>query len=559
MHHNLEIAAGRGACRGRRRPRYAALNVFATVPEWGALTQELGGDKVNVYVATNALQDPHHVEAKPSLIARARTADLVVATGAELEIGWLPLVTAASGQSARAAGQARLLRGRGARHAARQADAPRPRRRRRARRGRPAHPDRSAQHRARRRGRWRRGSPSSIRRNAAYYASRLQGLLRTLERRDRATGRSEGAPLRGVPIVVQHKAFTYLIAWLGMNEIAALEPKPGVEPTTAYLTDRAGNAAAPAGEDGAARGVPERSRVAVDRRAREDQRRRAAVHGRRRRPGQGSLRTVRRHDRAAAQGGAMNWSAVELSILLPALRRRPAGDGDARAARHAGARARHRLHRPRDRADRRLRRVARRSLGFEARGDRGAGVGACRRAGRCAAAHLDRARFRRRAGSGHRRRVRTRRDRRRAAACEQRARRRAPARPAGRPDPVGAARALAVGRAGVRGNTRAVVRCRRHACRVPVSTCCSRSPSRCRCNWSDCIWCSHRSSCRRWPRAAWSATGSPQRGRSARSAMRWGSLVSTAPDLPSGPVIVWMLVAFAVVVEATARQRLPSG
>ena len=67
------------------RPRSRRCQYFATVPEWGALAQELGGDKVNVYVATNALQDPHHVEAKPSLIARARNADLVVATGAELE------------------------------------------------------------------------------------------------------------------------------------------------------------------------------------------------------------------------------------------------------------------------------------------------------------------------------------------------------------------------------------------------------------------------------------------------------------------------------------------
>ena len=86
--------------RARRRsprPALAALNVFATVPEWGALAEELGGDKVKVYVATNALQDPHHVEAKPSLIARARSADLVVATGAELEIGWLPLVTQQAG------------------------------------------------------------------------------------------------------------------------------------------------------------------------------------------------------------------------------------------------------------------------------------------------------------------------------------------------------------------------------------------------------------------------------------------------------------------------------
>ena len=40
-----------------------------------------------------------------------------------------------------------------------------------------------------------------------------------------------------MPIVVQHKAFTYLIAWLGLNEVAALEPKPGMEPTTAHLSE----------------------------------------------------------------------------------------------------------------------------------------------------------------------------------------------------------------------------------------------------------------------------------------------------------------------------------
>ena len=78
-------------------PAAAALSVFATVPEWGALVEELGGDKVKVYTATSALQDPHHVEAKPSLIGRARGADLVLATGAELEIGWLPLVTQQAG------------------------------------------------------------------------------------------------------------------------------------------------------------------------------------------------------------------------------------------------------------------------------------------------------------------------------------------------------------------------------------------------------------------------------------------------------------------------------
>ena len=43
--------------------------------------------------------------------------------------------------------------------------------------------------------------------------------------------------MHGTPIVVQHKAFTYLEVWLGLNEVAALEPKPGVEPTTAHLTE----------------------------------------------------------------------------------------------------------------------------------------------------------------------------------------------------------------------------------------------------------------------------------------------------------------------------------
>src|SRR5689334_25189750 len=80
-------------------PASAALNVFACEPEWGALAKELMGDKGNVYVATTALQDPHRIEARPSLIARARSADLMVCTGAELEIGWLPLVQQQSGNA----------------------------------------------------------------------------------------------------------------------------------------------------------------------------------------------------------------------------------------------------------------------------------------------------------------------------------------------------------------------------------------------------------------------------------------------------------------------------
>src|SRR5437868_9523655 len=78
-------------------PAHAALKVFACEPEWGALVKELAGDLADVSVATNALQDPHQIQAKPSLIARMRGADLVVCTGAELEIGWLPVLQQQSG------------------------------------------------------------------------------------------------------------------------------------------------------------------------------------------------------------------------------------------------------------------------------------------------------------------------------------------------------------------------------------------------------------------------------------------------------------------------------
>src|SRR4029077_19882796 len=73
-------------------PANANLNVFACEPEWGALATEIGGDKVSVSTATVGGQDPHQVQARPSLIARARTANVSVCTGAELAVRWLRLI-----------------------------------------------------------------------------------------------------------------------------------------------------------------------------------------------------------------------------------------------------------------------------------------------------------------------------------------------------------------------------------------------------------------------------------------------------------------------------------
>lgn len=86
-------------------PAQAVLNVLACEPEWASLTYEIAGDRAKVTSATSAMQDPHHIEARPALIAQARRADLVVCTGAELEIGWLPLLQRESGNAHIQSGQ----------------------------------------------------------------------------------------------------------------------------------------------------------------------------------------------------------------------------------------------------------------------------------------------------------------------------------------------------------------------------------------------------------------------------------------------------------------------
>jgi len=213
----------------------ADLNVFATVPEWGALASELGGEKVKVYTATNALQDPHHVEAKPSLIARARSADLIVATGAELEIGWVPLVVQQAGNPKVRPGQPGYFEA-----------APlvpmleRPTRLDRA--DGDVHPLGNPHIQTDPRNILRVAGPLAARlaeldaANAAYYQSRYKAFDEKW-RANIARWEKEAAPLRGVPVVVQHKGFPYLEEWLGLKEVASLEPKPGVEPTVAYMTE----------------------------------------------------------------------------------------------------------------------------------------------------------------------------------------------------------------------------------------------------------------------------------------------------------------------------------
>ena len=216
-------------------PAHAELRILATTADWGALATELGGDKVDVYTATNALQDVHQVDAKPSLVARARTADLVVANGAELEIGWLPVLLQESGNPKIRPGSPGFFE---ATSAVRLMDVP-------------TSVDRSmgdihsqgnphiqldprniaavAQALTKR-------LASIDAANAAYYQARgadFQARWTTAM----AKWAAQGAPLKGTQVVVIHKDQAYLSRWLGLQQVAAIEPKPGVPPSAGYLAE----------------------------------------------------------------------------------------------------------------------------------------------------------------------------------------------------------------------------------------------------------------------------------------------------------------------------------
>ena len=213
----------------------AALNVFACEPEWGALAQELGGDKVSVFNATNALQDVHHIEAKPSLVAQLRKADLLLCTGSELEIGWLPVLLRQSANDKLQAGKPGNFE---ATHYVRMLEIPT----RLDRADGDMHPGGNPHIQT---------DPRNISKVAEALALRLaevdaanapfyQGRYKDFAQRWQTAIKrweAQAASLKGVSIVVQHKGFPYLEDWLGLKQVATLEPKPGVEPTSAHLAE----------------------------------------------------------------------------------------------------------------------------------------------------------------------------------------------------------------------------------------------------------------------------------------------------------------------------------
>ena len=210
----------------------AALQVFACEPEWAALASEIAGDKVKTFSATHARQDPHFIKARPSLLSKVRKADLIICSGADLEIGWLPLLLERASADVQEGAVGNLMayqyvpvleiptvidRSLG-----------------------DIHPDGNPHLHLDPRNLLRVGKELSNRLalidegNAGYYQTGFKNFevkfIQAIKR-----WRGEGKELRGMQIMTKHKSLSYLIDFLRMEEVATLEPRPGLPPTSAHL------------------------------------------------------------------------------------------------------------------------------------------------------------------------------------------------------------------------------------------------------------------------------------------------------------------------------------
>ena len=210
-----------------------ALDIFACEPEWAAVAAEIAGGGAKITTATTAFQDPHSLQARPSLIAAARSADLLVCAGADLEIGWLPLLLRRSGNGAIQPGSPGHFL---AANHVRRLEIPQTIDRAQG----DVHPqgnphmhlnprniERVAEALAERMAKIDPANAAAYRENARDFLARWEEA--TLEWELKA------APLRGMRLVSHHKSFSYLADWLGLDIVATLEPKPGIPPSGAQL------------------------------------------------------------------------------------------------------------------------------------------------------------------------------------------------------------------------------------------------------------------------------------------------------------------------------------
>lgn len=211
----------------------SALDVFACEPEWAALVREIAGSDAAVSLATTAYQDPHSLQARPSMIAAVRNAELIVCSGADLEVGWLPLLLRRSGNPLIQPGSGGYFL---AAEYVRRLEIPQSIDRSRG----DVHPQGNPHVHL---------HPRNIERVARALAERLEqidasnaaryreNLADFLSRWDAARDAWALAALdlAGLRVVSHHRSFSYLADWLDLDVVATLEPKPGIPASGAQL------------------------------------------------------------------------------------------------------------------------------------------------------------------------------------------------------------------------------------------------------------------------------------------------------------------------------------
>jgi zinc/manganese transport system substrate-binding protein len=215
---------------------FAAVNVITSTQDLASIVKEVGGDKVTVDSLAKGYQDPHFVEAKPSFILKLHQADLLVAVGRELEIGWLPpLITQSRNARIQPGGPGYL----DASQNAKILDMPTGQITRAMG---DVHPQGNPHY-------WL--DPGNGRRiaqqvqtkltelsraDAQYFAQRYADFDRRLteaETRWKATM----APYKGLKVVSYHRSWPNFADAFGLDVIGYVEPKPGIPPSPAHTLD----------------------------------------------------------------------------------------------------------------------------------------------------------------------------------------------------------------------------------------------------------------------------------------------------------------------------------
>jgi zinc/manganese transport system substrate-binding protein len=214
---------------------HAKLNVVATLPDFGSLAREIGGDKIDIVVLAKPTEDPHFVDARPSFVVSLRNADVLIDGGAELELGWLPplLQNARNpkievGKPGRAQASqgirlmnvpANVTRAAGDVHAL----------------GNPHFcvdpiiAKAIAQHIAQ-------SFATLDSANAAFYNDNYKKFEATINQKLQYWG-AMMQPFQGQHVVAYHDSWPYFAHRFGINIDVFLEPKPGIPPSPSHLTD----------------------------------------------------------------------------------------------------------------------------------------------------------------------------------------------------------------------------------------------------------------------------------------------------------------------------------